>query len=109
MGEDQVSKEQAGRLSQSGKANALMVAISHGFLLVAFSYPRFAARGQNYGAISPGHIFIPPNIIVTPPIVVPTDVTNPHITNPGTTAAHNIIVTPTTVLAVAWQASRRSN
>jgi hypothetical protein len=77
-------KEQANRLSQSGRANALMVAISVGFLIVALSYPRFAARSQTYGPSIPIPI-IPPAIVI-PPIVVPTDVTSPQITNPNATS-----------------------
>jgi hypothetical protein len=62
----------------------LMVAISVGFLIVALSYPRFAARSQTYGPSIPIPI-IPPAIVI-PPIVVPTDVTSPQITNPNATS-----------------------
>jgi hypothetical protein len=88
MGEEHDVKEQAGRLSQSGKANALMVAISLGFLLVAFSCPKFTARGQNYGVSGTIQTFMPPPVIITPPVVVPVDVTNPQITNPHATSFH---------------------
>jgi len=91
MGEGKEMKEQLNRISQSGKANALMVTIALGFLIVAFSYPKFAARGQNYGQSSassapsaPVVHFIPPPVVtpVRPPIVVPVDVTNPQLTQP---------------------------
>jgi hypothetical protein len=85
MREGHELKEQSNRLSQSGRANALMVVIAVGFLLAALSYPRFPARSQNYGPSIPIIPFIPPSI-VTPPIVVPTDVTSPQITNPNATS-----------------------
>jgi len=91
MGEGKEMKEQLNRISQSGKASALMVTISLGFLIVAFSYPKFTARGQNYGQSSapsaptaPVVHFTPPPVVipVRPPIVVPIDVTNPQLTQP---------------------------
>jgi hypothetical protein len=93
MGEGQKLREQIGRLSQNGKANALTIAISLGFLAVALSYPKFAAHSQNYGQApsAPMPVSMPtaaPIIfnnpgIVRPPIVVPTDVTNVGVTNPN--------------------------
>ncbi|MBS1990943.1 MAG: hypothetical protein JSS83_10525 [Cyanobacteria bacterium SZAS LIN-3] len=90
MGDGKELKEQLNRMS-SGKASALTVTIALGFLVVAFSYPKFTARGQNYGQSSapqsPSAPVIhftppPPPPVVRPPVVVTTDVTNPQLTAP---------------------------
>jgi hypothetical protein len=94
MGQGQKINEQINRLSQNGRANAVTVALSLGFLIAAVSFPKFAAHGQNYAQApstptptSMPVVNIPIHIpvIVRPPVVVPVDVTNPQITNPTVT------------------------
>lgn len=74
------------RLSEAGKASALMIVIGACFIGLAFWYPHFTVGGQNYTqppVVSPPTIVFP---TVTPPpfrppIVVPTDVTSPLLMN----------------------------
>jgi hypothetical protein len=92
------SSRENDRLSEAGRASALMILIAGCFIGLAFWYPHFTVGGQNYTqppVVSPPTIVFP--TIVTPPpfrppVVVPTDVTSTMLMNGPTNL---VLDTPT--------------
>ncbi len=95
----------SGRLSETGRANALTIGISVVFLALAFCYPHFAVGGQSYNQPPAPTPQPPPTVIMVPPqpppfrppVVVPTDVTSPQLMNLPTTFMVN---SPATAFAL---------